>query len=47
VKVNVLNLNEKVKITDLLKGSMSKWKLDGIMGKMSQASTVQHCVYAS
>jgi hypothetical protein len=41
-KVNVPNLNDKVKILLSLKGSMSLADLCGIMGKKNQASVVQH-----
>jgi hypothetical protein len=39
---NVLNSSNKVKILDLIKGSMFLQNLGYVMGKMNQASTVQY-----
>jgi hypothetical protein len=37
---NVLNLSDKVRILDSLKGNMSLVEVGGIMGKMNQGAAV-------
>jgi hypothetical protein len=41
INVNVLNLSDKIKTLDLLKGGRSLVEVGGIVGKTNQASTVR------